>query len=69
MFPSPSCAPLVRKTLGEPSDHPTAGAFPIFDFSDDSGNYSVIGRDKDGVTKSQTIQFADNFTWIKGRQR
>jgi hypothetical protein len=49
------------------SDHPTAGAFPIFNFSDDPGNYSVIGRDKDGVTKSQTIQFADNFTWIKGR--
>jgi carboxypeptidase family protein len=58
-------------TLGltglDPSDHLTAGAFPIFNFSDDSGNYSVIGRDKDGVTKSQTIQFADNFTWIKGR--
>jgi Carboxypeptidase regulatory-like domain len=58
-------------TLGltglDPSDHPTAGAFPIFNFSDDSGNYSLIGRDKDGVTKSQTIQFADNFTWIKGR--
>ena len=49
------------------SDHPNAGAFPIFNFSDDPGNYSVIGRDKDGVTKSQTIQFADNFTWIKGR--
>jgi len=49
------------------SDHPTAGAFPIFNFSDDSGNYSPIGRDKDGITKSQTIQFADNLTWIKGR--
>jgi hypothetical protein len=49
------------------SDHPTAGAFPTFNFSDDSGNYSPIGRDKDGVTKSQTIQFADNLTWMKGR--
>jgi len=49
------------------SDHPDAGGFPIFNFSDDPGNYSPIGRDKDGVTKSQTIQFADNFTWIKGR--
>src|SRR5712692_5394665 len=49
------------------SDHPTTGAFPIFNFSDDSGNYSPIGRDKDGVTKSQTIQFADNLSWIKGR--
>jgi hypothetical protein len=49
------------------SDHPNAGAFPIFNFSDDPGNYSPIGRDKDGITKSQTIQFADNLTWIKGR--
>ena len=49
------------------SDHPNAGAFPIFNFSDDAGNYSPIGRDKDGTTKSQTIQFADNLTWIKGR--
>ena len=49
------------------SDHPTTGAFPIFNFGDDPGNYSPIGRDKDGVTKSQTIQFADSLTWIKGR--
>lgn len=49
------------------SDHPDTGAFPIFNFSDDPGNYSPIGRDKDGTTKSQTIQFADNFTWIRGR--
>ena len=49
------------------SDHPDTGAFPIFNFSDDPGNYSPIGRDKDGTTKSQTIQFADNFTWITGR--
>jgi len=48
------------------SDHPNAGGFPIFNFSDDPGNYSPIGRDKDGTTKSQTIQFADNLTWIKG---
>lgn len=49
------------------SDHPTAGGFPIFNFSDDPGNYSPIGRDKDGITKSQTIQFADNLTWIHAR--
>src|SRR5712664_2711548 len=49
------------------SDHPNTGAFPIFNFSDDAGNYSPVGRDKDGTTKSQTIQFADNLTWIKGR--
>ena len=49
------------------SDHPATGAFPIFNFSDDPGNYSPIGRDKDGTTKSSTIQFADNLTWIRGR--
>ncbi len=49
------------------SDHPVTGAFPIFNFSDDPGNYSPVGRDKDGTTKSQTVQFADNFTWIQGR--
>jgi TonB dependent receptor len=48
------------------SDHPTAGAFPIFNFSDDVGNYTPIGRDKDGTTKSQTIQFTDNLSWVKG---
>jgi len=51
----------------DPSDHPNTGGFPIFNFSDGPGNYSPIGRDKDGTTKSQTIQFADNLTWIKGR--
>src|ERR1700730_10039279 len=49
------------------SDHPNVGAFPIFNFSDDPGNYSPMGRDKDGTTKSQTVQFADNLTWTKGR--
>src|SRR5277367_188506 len=49
------------------SDHPDTEAFPIFNFSDDSGNYSPIGRDKDGTTKSETIQFGDNLSWIKGR--
>jgi hypothetical protein len=48
------------------SDHPTTGAFPTFNFSDDPGNYSVIGRDKAGTTKSHTIQFADNLIWING---
>jgi hypothetical protein len=49
------------------SDHPTTSAFPTFNFNDDVGNYSPIGRDKAGTTKSQTIQFADNVTWIKGK--
>lgn len=49
------------------SDHPATSAFPTFNFSDDTGNYSPIGRDQAGTTKSQTIQFADNLTWIKGK--
>jgi Carboxypeptidase regulatory-like domain len=49
------------------SDHPDVGAFPTFNFSDDPGNYSPIGRDKAGTTESQTIQFADNLTWIRGK--
>jgi hypothetical protein len=49
------------------SDHPTTGAFPVFNFSDDVGNYTPIGRDKDGTTKSQAIQFTDNLTWVKGQ--
>jgi hypothetical protein len=68
-FPIPGAQAI--STLGltglDISDHPTAGAFPTFNFSDDAGNYSPIGRDKDGTTKSQTIQFADNLTWIRGK--
>ncbi|HEY4904213.1 MAG TPA: carboxypeptidase-like regulatory domain-containing protein [Candidatus Sulfotelmatobacter sp.] len=48
------------------SDHPTAGAFPTFNFNDGTG-FSPIGRDKAGVTKSQTIQIADNLTWARGK--
>ena len=48
------------------SDHPTASAFPTFNFSDGTG-LSPIGRDKAGVTKSQTIQFTDNLTWARGK--
>jgi carboxypeptidase family protein len=69
VFPIPGAQAI--STLGltglDISDHPTAGAFPTFNFSDDVGNYSPIGRDKDGTTKSQTIQFADNLTWIRGK--
>jgi hypothetical protein len=50
----------------DPSDHPTASAFPIFNFNDGTG-LSPIGRDKAGVTKSQTIQFADNLSWARGK--
>jgi Carboxypeptidase regulatory-like domain len=47
------------------SDHPDAEAFPTFNFSDTG--LTPIGRDKAGVTKSQTIQFTDNLSWAKGK--
>ncbi|HUJ94813.1 MAG TPA: carboxypeptidase-like regulatory domain-containing protein [Terriglobales bacterium] len=49
------------------SDHPTAGAFPTFNFSDDAVAFTPIGRDKTGVTKSQTVQFTDNLSWARGK--
>jgi FlaG/FlaF family flagellin (archaellin) len=48
------------------SNHPDVKAFPFFDFSDGTG-FSPIGRDKTGVTESQTTQFSDNLIWIRGR--
>jgi hypothetical protein len=48
------------------SDHPTADAFPTFNFNDGTG-FTPIGRDKTGVTKSQTIQFTDNLSWAPGK--
>jgi hypothetical protein len=48
------------------SDHPTASAFPTFNFNDGTG-FTTIGRDKAGTTKSQTIQFTDNLSWVKGK--
>ena len=41
-------------------------AFPTFDFSDSTG-FTPIGRDKTGTTRSQTFQFTDNLSWIKGK--
>ncbi|MBZ5572065.1 MAG: TonB-dependent receptor [Acidobacteriia bacterium] len=48
------------------SDHPAARAFPTFNFTDGTG-FTPIGRDKAGVTKSQTIQFTDNVSWARGK--
>jgi hypothetical protein len=48
------------------SDHPDAQAFPIFDFSDGTG-FTPFGRDKAPVIKSQTLQFTDNLSWVKGK--
>ncbi|HEY9136629.1 MAG TPA: carboxypeptidase regulatory-like domain-containing protein, partial [Terriglobus sp.] len=46
-------------------DVPDVNAFPAFDFSDGT-NFTAIGRDKTGTTRSQTLQFTDNLSWVKG---
>ena len=48
------------------SDVPGVNAFPTFDYSDSTG-FTPLGRDKTGITRSQTIQFTDNLSWIKGQ--
>lgn len=48
------------------SDVPGVNAFPTFDYSDSTG-FTPIGRDKTGVLRSQTIQFTDNLSWVKGK--
>jgi hypothetical protein len=47
------------------SDVPGVNGFPTFDFSDSTG-FTPIGRDKTGITRSQTLQLTDNLSWIKG---
>ena len=46
-------------------DVPNVNAFPTFDYSDGT-NFTTIGRDKTGTTRSQTLQFTDNVSWVKG---
>lgn len=48
------------------SQHPTTRALPTFNFSNGT-NFTPIGRDKTGVTRSKTIQFTDNLTWTFGK--
>jgi Carboxypeptidase regulatory-like domain len=48
------------------SDVPNVNAFPGFNFSDGTG-FTPFGRDKTGVTRSQTTQVTDNLSWIKGK--
>jgi hypothetical protein len=45
--------------------HPTADAFPTFDFSD--GSVTNIGQDKVGTTISGNMQFTDNVTKVIGK--
>ena len=55
------------------SQHPLTQAFPTFNFSAGTGfesnqsTGSIIGRDKAGVTQSQTTQFSDNVTFSLGK--
>ncbi len=48
------------------ANHPSAGAFPTFNFSDGTG-FTPIGRDKDGPGKSRTQQFTDNLSRTMGK--
>jgi hypothetical protein len=48
------------------SQHPTTDAFPTFNFSAGT-NFTPIGRDKAGTTKSQTTQYSDNVTYTLGK--
>jgi hypothetical protein len=47
------------------SSHPTGDAFPTFNFSD--GTFSNIGQDRVGTTISETTEFTDNLTWMRGK--
>ncbi len=48
------------------SQHPTGEAFPTFNFSDGSG-FTPIGRDRTGITQSETLEFTDNLTRQMGK--
>jgi hypothetical protein len=48
------------------ANHPTAGAFPTFNFSDGPG-FTPIGHDKDGPGASKTLEFTDNISRTIGR--
>lgn len=47
------------------ASHPTADAFPTFNFSD--GSVNNIGQDKVGTTISGNMQFTDNLTKVIGK--
>jgi hypothetical protein len=47
------------------ASHPTADAFPTFNFAD--GTVTTVGQDRVGPTVSGNIQFTDNITKIKGK--
>ena len=49
------------------SDHPTTGAFPSSISATTPATTRPSAATRTASRKSQTIQFADNLTWIKGR--
>ena len=67
-FPIAGASAIQQHGLQGPdiSNHPNVKAFPIFDFSGGTG-FSPIGRDKTGVTQSQTTQISDNLIWVRGK--
>ncbi len=48
------------------NNHPEAGAFPGFNFSDGTG-FTAVGQGKVGNTFSRTYQLTDNLSWNKGK--
>ena len=67
-FPISGAAALAQLDLQgvNISQHLTTHAFPTFNFNNQTG-FTAIGRDKAGITQSNTIQFADNVTFSKGK--
>jgi hypothetical protein len=67
-FPIEGAAALQQLDLQgvDISQHPTTHAFPTFNFSSGTG-FTPIGRDKTGVTQSETMQFSDNVTYTLGK--
>ncbi len=48
------------------AQHPFTHAFPTFNFSAGTG-FTQIGRDKAGITESDTLQVTDNVTFSAGK--
>jgi hypothetical protein len=67
-FPIEGAAALAQLDLTglNISDHPTANAFPSFNFSAGTG-FASLGRDKDGTFRSNTTELTDNLTWTRGK--
>jgi hypothetical protein len=66
-FPIQGSAALTQLDLTgvDISQHPLTHAFPTFNFSAGTG-FTVIGRDKAGITQSKTTQYSDNLTLTLG---